>query len=86
MLYQHLPKNKHRHLDGIESKLRQARSNCAAGYLSAYREDDLAFILATKSESLHVEVTRELTRYHSSSAQKNKSLHIQPGAQHPHLA
>lgn len=76
MLYQHLPNDKRQHQDAVEKKLRQARSNCAAAYLCTYREDDLAFVFVAKSEELHVEVTRDLARYHSRSTHKYKSLHI----------
>ena len=76
MIYQHLPNDKRRHMAAVDKKLEQVRSNVGSIYACAYREDDLAFICASKTEALHDEITRVLAGYHANSVQKNKSLHI----------
>jgi hypothetical protein len=77
MLYQHLPNDKRGHMEAIEKKLRQVRSNVPCIYACAYREDDLAFICVSKTEALHDEITRVLAGYHANSVQKYKSIHIE---------
>ncbi len=76
MVYQHLQNDKRKHVHDVEKKLAQVRGVNAAPVLAcAYREDDLAFLFASRRQSLHDETFRILGHYHACSTHPLKSLH-----------
>ena len=75
MIYQHLPNNKHIHVQSVEKKLTQVRRVNSAACVCAYREDDLAFLFVSKGQDLHQEVRSVLRGYHDGSSHPLKSLH-----------
>ena len=76
MIYQHLPNNKHIHEEAVHNKLAQLRTASGGNFISAYREDDLAFLFVTKDEIIHDKLCGLLSAYHDKSQHKYKSLHI----------
>lgn len=75
MLYQHLPPNKHLHRQSVDKKLAQVCSVSPLAKVCAYREDDLAFLFVSKSESRHQEIRNVLVDYDAGSAHAYKSIH-----------
>ena len=76
MVYQHLPNNKHKHIDAVKEKLNQVKKiGNGKVYTFAYREDDLAFIFISKTKEVHEEIIGILKNYYKNSHHKYKSLH-----------
>lgn len=75
MLYQHLPKNKHVHVQSVDRKLEQVRNVSPMVWVRAFREDDLAFIFVSKCNSTDHEICAVLAAYHDDSAHVYKSIH-----------
>lgn len=75
MIYQHLPNNKHIHKDSVKKKVNQALSSTSNAHVTAYREDDLAFIFMVKNKNLYVSLNSLLKKYHERSGHKYKSIH-----------
>lgn len=76
MIYQHLPNNKHIHEAAVTKKLIQAKASNPDALVCAYREDDLAFLFMVREEGVFDSLCDCLTRYHSMSEHKYKSLHL----------
>lgn len=78
MIYQHLVPDKKRHIEMVDKKLKQASVSDSGVFVCAYREDDLAFIFMLKGEDVYKEIFSLLSKYHSDSTQKFKSIHELP--------
>lgn len=78
MIYQHLPNNKHIHKESVHKKISQAIEFSGCSSVLAYREDDLAFLFITKSETILSAVSNLLQSYHKDSGHKYKSIHFSP--------
>jgi hypothetical protein len=74
MIYQHLPRDKRKHLCSSRKKLLQVQSVCKTNFTCAYREDDLAFIFVAKSEKMLKQLLFFLNNYHEKSANTRKSI------------
>lgn len=74
MVYQHLPRNRHEHVNAVKKKLRQVRIANSSTHSCAYREDDLAFIFISKTSVINKELLDILTVYHDNSTHPYKSL------------
>ena len=82
MTYQHLPRDRKRHIPSIDEKLKQVQSVCRNGFACAYREEDLAFLFVTGSRELFQRLFVHLGRYYDESANSHKALrhlHNEPG-------
>lgn len=75
MIYQHLQRNKTRHYLDVEKKIGQVKSINAFVFVSAYREDDLAFIFIAKTPETHNDIFCVLRQYHAKSTHKYRSVH-----------
>lgn len=75
MIYQHLTRNRHHHIESVNKKLQQIRSLNGGVSVCAYREDDLAFLFVSKSTELHTEILSILNSFYSGSTSKFKSVH-----------
>ncbi len=76
MIYQHLPNNKHIHKESVSKKINQAKLSTNKAFVSAYREDDLAFIFMGKNEEIFESLNTQLHSYHEKSGHKYKSIHV----------
>lgn len=74
MIYQHLPNNKHMHIDATQKKLRQVQAICDGALTCAYREDDLSFVFVAKSEKIFLKLQPFLNKYNKKSKHKYKTI------------
>ncbi len=74
MTYQHLPRDRNRHISSIDEKLTQVRSVCRDGFACAYSEDDLAFLFVTGSRGLFQRLIVHLQKYCNKSSNSHKAL------------
>jgi hypothetical protein len=75
MIYQHLQRNKKRHDMDVEKKIDQVESIDDSILVSAYREDDLAFLFIAKKTELHNDVFNVLTEYHAKSTHQYREVY-----------
>lgn len=78
MIYQHLPNNKHIHIEAVSKKINQAAALTRNAFICAYREDDLVFLFITKNYAVFEIVSESLKKYHKNSGHKYKSIHWAP--------
>jgi hypothetical protein len=74
MIYQHLPRNAEIHIQQVERKLTQISRVCKPKRVTAYRENDLSFLLITKATDASRLIQNRLRDYCRKSKSRSKTL------------
>jgi hypothetical protein len=74
MIYQHLQKDKSKHIKDTQKKLKQVQSVCCGALTCAYREDDLAFVFVAKSKEMFKQLQDCLNKYCEKSTHEYKTI------------
>lgn len=75
IIYQHLQRNRHNHVEDIERKIRVLGNFYPNLFVTIYYEDDLAFVFATKRNRIYHQVNKTIAEYHFRSSIEHRGVH-----------